>query len=105
MAREVSAGRLVKDARRVLENPFWIPELNSDETYERLHDDHDGSFNGRLEVCFNKVADAYVATSIHPDSMLRFRTWGGGGMSPRTRNALMVLAWAIKLDNDEKPLE
>jgi hypothetical protein len=105
MPREVSVERLIKDAHRVLENPFWIPDLKSDEIYERVHDDHDGTFEGRLEVFFDKMGDAYIASSKHPISMLRYRTWGGGGLSPRVRNALMILAWAIKLDNEEKPLE
>ena len=105
MPREISTERLVKDARRVLENPFWIPDLNGNDFFERLHDDHDGTFTGRLQVFFNSVGDIYISTDKHHGPALRYRTEGGGGLSQRTRNALMILAWAIKLDNEKKPLE
>jgi hypothetical protein len=34
---------------------------------------------------------------------LRFRTWAGGGHSLRVRQALMVLAEAIRRDNEDRP--
>lgn len=42
---------------------------------------------------------------LHPGATLRFRTFGGGGLSPRTRNALMILAEAIRRDKEERPQE
>lgn len=42
--REVSMERLIKDTHRVLKNPFWISELETMTNYERLHDDHHGTF-------------------------------------------------------------
>jgi hypothetical protein len=102
--REISRDRLVKDARRILENPFWIPDLKSDEYYLRLHDDHDGTYLGCINVSFDKAGDAWIITSkTHNGGSLRFRSFFGGGMSERVRNALMILAFAIKLDNEEKP--
>ncbi|MFA6306271.1 MAG: hypothetical protein WCV70_00100 [Patescibacteria group bacterium] len=97
MKKEVSIEKLVKDARRVLETPFWMPELSSGESYERLHDDHDGTGEGVLNVTFLPDGDATISIDIR--TPLRFRNWLGGGMSLRVRNALMLLAWAIKLDN------
>mgnify|MGYP001611293196 FL=1 len=94
-----STERLVKDILRVLRCHFWIPELNTKEMYERLHDDHDGTFKGRIGVQFGQDCDAWVA--IDGRTFLRFRTPLGGGCSPRVRNALMILALAIKLDNEK----
>jgi len=93
---------------RVLENPFWIPTLHSDTNYGRLHDDHDGTYEGTLNVHFDWMGDAFVFIAGPRDKpqalcYLRFRTHGGGGMSLRTRNALMILAEAIQLDNEDLP--
>jgi hypothetical protein len=99
--REVSPDRLNKDARRVLEHPFWISELKTEEPYVRTHDDHDGTFKGKIRVTIDKMGDVWVGIDHLPS--LRFRTPGGGGMSQRTRNALLILALAIKLDNEQIP--
>jgi hypothetical protein len=103
-SRLASPERLMKDVRRVLETPFWIEGLETDVFYERLHDDHDGSRQGRILVAMGRNGDAWVSVN-GPSNVptLRFRTFGGGGLSPRVRNALMVLAQAIKLDNEERP--
>lgn len=100
MKKEVSIERLVKDVRRVLENPFWIPDLMLEKSYERLHDDHDGSGIGVLNVTFLPNGDATI--SIENGKPLRFRNYSGGGLSLRVFNALMLLAWAIKLDNQSR---
>ena len=96
-----SVEMLIKDAHRVLENPFWIDEIEPNFSYERLHDDHDGNRVGKICVNFLINGDAVLSTDSHHGPHLRFRTFGGGGKSPRTRNALMLLALAIKLDNEE----
>lgn len=103
--KEVSTDRLQRDAHRVLEYPFWISDLKAGEVYERIHDDHDGTKEGRLIVQFTFDGDAWVTTDKHRGSTMRFRTFGGGGQSQRVRNALMILALAIKLDNEEHPQE
>ena len=94
---------LLKAARDVLEKPFWIPELDAKTCYERVHDDCDGKEEGKIVVFFDNDGDAYVGTDKHHGLFLRFRNLIGGGMSLRVRAALMLLAWAIKLDNEEKP--
>ncbi len=104
MATKPSNERLVKDSLRVLNNPFWIPELNTDELYARLRDDYDGTKKGHVMVQINQFGDIYIATDRKPGQFSRFRTSGGGGHSLRVRNALMLLALAIKLDNEEDPL-
>ena len=89
--------RLLKDVRRVLESPFWIPTLDTVHQYSRLQDDHDGKGIGRVQVTFTPNGDGYLATDGHRGPSLRFRMpLQGGGRSPRTRNALMILAEAIR---------
>lgn len=94
--------RLHEDALRVLENPWWEQSLETMVSYSRLHDDHDGSQMGRIMVTMGPDADAWV--SLDTMKGLRFRTPAGGGRSLRTRNALMILALAMKLD-EEQPLD
>lgn len=91
--------RMVKT---LLETPYWLATLTADTNYERTHDDHDGTFEGNVAVFFDQMGDGFlVVDKAH--KYLRFRTWGGGGMSLRVRNALMILAEAIRLDNEEIP--
>ena len=100
-----SPERLIKDTRRILENPFCIPGLETDFLHERLHDDHEGSFEGKISICLSEFGDIAIGTDKHKGPFLRFRNEFGGGMSPRVRNALMILALAIKLDNEKRPQE
>jgi len=102
--RKVKIDRLIKDARRVLEHPFWIPDLKMKTPYTRIHDDHDGTFKGSITVGFSEDGDAWLNVDpTHNGVSLRFRNLFGGGVSLRVRNALMILALAIKLDNEKKP--
>ncbi len=101
----VSVATLENYVKKVLEHPFWISTLRADATYERTHDDHDGTFEGKIAVSFDRMGDAWLTVdkSSTFGSALRFRTFGGGGNSLRTRAALMILAEAIRLDNEERP--
>lgn len=101
---EPSNEQLAKRARALLETPFWVPELESETTYQRLNDDHDGKFEGIIQVGFTRHGDATIGTDLHHGPVLRFRTPNGGGQSERVRTALMLLAYAIKLDNEERPI-
>lgn len=87
--------------QKLLESYYWIPTLSTDKSYFRQHDDTDGKADGVLQINFDRFGDAWI--SIDGRKMLRFRTGCGGGSSLRTRNALMILAEAIRLDNEEKP--
>jgi len=94
----------IEAARLLLVNPFWISELKTEQLYERFHDDHDGTFKGSLGVSCLPNGDIQVGVMGVPTGFaLRFRNVFGGGMSERVRNALMLLALAIKLDNEEHP--
>lgn len=85
--------------RQLLEAYFWPANLQPNTRYVRLHDDHDGKFEGHLSVVIGEDGDAWVAAD-GPDP-LRFRMPStGGGRSPHTRTALLILAEAIRLDNE-----
>jgi hypothetical protein len=98
MAKDKS---LDKDIKRILETPFWLSSLESDRQYSRIHDDCDGDPFQQLTVGILQNGDVFITSNFR--DCLRFRTWGGGGMSLRVRNALLILAEAIRLDNLEKP--
>jgi len=90
--------------RALLEAYFWLPTLQANMRYKRLHDDHDGEFNGWLSVTFGEDGDAWVDPVNLNAGGLRFRMpMTGGGSSPYTRTALMILAEAIRLDNERAP--
>jgi len=89
-----------KTIKSALEEPYWLSSIKTDTPYRRQHDDTDGGPDGVLQVYFDKVGDAYV--SIDDSEWLRYRTYGGGRASLRTRMALMILAEAIRLDNAER---
>lgn len=87
--------------KSILESYFWPSTLEPMISYTRQHDDTDGEDNGRISVIISKDGDAWV--DIDMQKTLRFRMpFSGGGISPRTRNALLILAEAIRLDNEER---
>ena len=92
-----------EDIDKVLETPYWPPELKTGKAYSRTHDDCDGDRSQRLVVVFTQDGDAWVEVTQERGHSLRFRNYGGGGMSLRTRSALMLLALAIEKDNQERP--
>jgi hypothetical protein len=97
------ADSVVKAMDTLLESPFWPVSLSPDVTYTRVHDDSDGSRGDdqQLAVLIGRDADAYVL--LPGLTSLRFREPLGGGLSPRVRNALIVLAEAIRRDNEADP--
>ena len=57
-----------------------------------------------LSVIIDAQGDAWVTVTDRKGyATSRVRTFAGGGHNSRTRNALMILAEAIRLDN-EKPI-
>lgn len=100
---EPSQERLLKDVQRVLNNPLGIPDLKVREVYSRIHDDHDGTYEGNIRVMFGPDGDGWVETYHPHNGSLRFRNFFGGGQSLRVLNALLILAYAIKLDNEDRP--
>jgi len=97
-----SQEKIAKIAHELLDAPFWLQELDTTTEYSRLHDDHDGSGEGRIAVSIDGHGDIYFHTDVAFKD-LRFRTHAGGGRSLRTRTALLLLALAIKLDGEERP--
>lgn len=90
---------------RLLESNFWLPKLSTKEMYSRQHDDHDGTWTGKLNVCIGEDGDAWIETRDTEMASLRFRVpMFGGGCSPRVRTALVILAEAIRIDNEKQPL-
>lgn len=87
----------------LLEGAYWPGTLVSRTAYVRVQDDCDGDLSQCLSVGFSQDGDAWIQT--HGPMTLRFRSLGGGGMSLRVRNALLVLAEAIRRDNEDRPQE
>jgi hypothetical protein len=91
--------------RALLETSFWPRLLKSMEHQTRVSDDS----SSELSVVFTPDGDGWIDVLTKPDpkevtTVLRFRMpILGGGDSERVRNALLVLALAIKLDNEAKP--
>jgi hypothetical protein len=85
---------------KILNTPFWPIDIETCTPYFRTQDDCDGNEMTGIEIAFSKDGDAWVKTypSGQPN---RFRVPGqGGGHSPRTRMALLILAKAIKMDEE-----
>lgn len=99
----VSYEKLIGYVKSILVQPFWIAELKTMVSYSRIHDDNDGDVTQAIELVIDQQGDVYVRTMAQKGEFLRFRTSGGGGDSLRVRNALVVLAYAISLDNETKP--
>ena len=86
--------------RAFLESLFWLKTLATGLPYTRAEDSHNGHGTRFLSITFDEHGDTLVAvTGAEP---LRFRIpEAAEGTSPRTRAALLVLAEAIRLDNEE----
>lgn len=83
---------------RILEESFWLADLQTDTTYERQCDDT----NDKILLRFDRDGDAWMRTTNLSNEPLMFRmNFIGGGKSLRTRNALLILALAMKMDNEE----
>ena len=91
-----------KRIKKILDDSFWLDSLEPGEIYYRVQDDCDGDKGQRLAVQVGKDGDLHV-TIMGKAKSLRFRTYFGRGMSLRTRNALLILAEAMRLDSEERP--
>lgn len=95
-----------KAVAKLLRSNFWLPTLRPGERYARLQDDHDGLRWGILSVVFSEDADAWIEVDMNGVEVCgqtaRFRTGHGGGQSLRTRQALQILAEAMRLDTLER---
>jgi hypothetical protein len=90
---------------RLLATEFWLRSLVPETGYVRLHDDHNGTYQGTLRIVLDKMGEVQViAAGANGLVCLRFRTSDGGGVSLNTRKALLILAEAIRMDNKERPI-
>lgn len=91
---------------QILETDFWPDTIPAGFDISRIDDDNDGDPRHRLELSVGghgiDHGDVYLGFP-GATSALRFRTQLGGGVSPRVRNALLVLAEAMRRDNEDRP--
>lgn len=103
---QIANDKIPATIEALLESHFWLSQIQTMRSYKRLHDDHDGTEEGVLNVMFSPDGDARVwitGSTNDPRPTLRFRMPGqGGGLSPRTRVALLILADAMRRDNEER---
>lgn len=88
----------------LLEGAIMPSELSAGRSYGRVQDDCEGikDYSQSLSVTIAHDSDVWVNAGGY--TALRFRVpFIGGGMSFRVRNALLVLAEAIRRDNEESP--
>ena len=94
--------------------PYWPPELAPEDVCIALCDDKGRNGGTFVQVLTGNDGDMHVSMQDWEDipegkpSLLpsaRFRTWAGGGRNLRTRQALIWLALAIKMDNAERGLD
>lgn len=77
--------------------------LGDERSSVRRHDDTDGLRDDTPDLSVVIGPDGDAGGSSDTGGMLRFRTWTGGGYYLRARNALLVLAKAIRRDNADAP--
>jgi hypothetical protein len=86
--------------KALLENPFWPEGLAERKRYYRNED----MGRGGISVMLDQDGDTHIAVAQDGRiSFAEFCTMTGGGRSPRVRAALVYLALAIKLDEEERP--
>jgi hypothetical protein len=91
--------------KKFLETPFWPASIEPGLSQFRTHDDCDGKTQEGIRVTVGVDGDMWISAHMtHRWESCRFRTHEGGGLSLRTRNALLILAMAIQLDNQEFPI-
>ncbi len=87
---------------KLLESHFWLPTLTINARYERNHDTREGN-DGNVMVMITPRTEVWVRTwSDLPGGLVNFRPKAEDGHSPRVRSALLVLAEAIRLDNEDE---
>lgn len=91
-----------KDINKVLNMNYWPTKLETMEPYFVSHDDNNGDETKGLQVTISPDGDAWVKTHCPINESCRFRMPGiGGGRCPKIRNALLVLAEAIRQEREE----
>lgn len=89
----------------LLDVHFFLDQLRTKVWYERQSDGDEKDGKGqlrKLSVKFDELNNAIISVNGHT---AMFATGGEGGMSRRTRTALLILAEAIRLDNIQTPIK
>lgn len=103
---KIYSDKKVKEALNVLlEGEYWIEALCVNKLFKRKHDDTDGRDDQTqyLSLAIDPMGDVHINVPLGPWRILRYRTPGGGGQSERVRKALIILAEAIRRDNEKNP--
>jgi hypothetical protein len=87
----------------LVEGYYWPTSLEPQSGYTRRHDDTDGKRGIEEDLTVSIGPDGDMWVVVAGAAPLRFRSDAGGGQSLRVRNALLVLAEAIRRDNNERP--
>lgn len=91
-------------------SPAWPEGLVAGETYTARCDDDGHALAARLDVTIGGDGDVWLRMSkllvddeprLDPWPCIRVRTLAGGGRQPRTRQALLWLAQAIRRDAED----
>jgi hypothetical protein len=90
-----------KVIREVLEDYFWPKNLKHHVAYYSESDDAQRGSGEGISVMATPDADFWLRSTMGPCQSYRCRTGIGGGRNRRTRNALMILAMAIELDESD----
>ena len=91
-----------KAIKKILNMPTWPPSLDTDKQYFIRGDDSVHNSGLGLTVIFVNDGDAHIqTTSEELGNSVRVRTLQGGGHNKRVRMALMILAIAIEMDNED----
>lgn len=101
-----------KKTEDVVFEPSWPDGLKAREAYRVLCDDKGRDGGSWLKVIIADDGDVHVSTQEWEDikkggtkpspfPSIRVRTFSGGGRNLRTRQALLWLAKAIQMDNQE----
>lgn len=92
---------------KILTDHFWPPNLTTkDVVYRTTHDDNEGEpSSGFVSVMFSVDGDAWIeigGKDGRASPTLRYRMpITGGGRFPRVRNALLLLAEAIRQEGED----
>lgn len=87
----------------ILEGDFKMPSVEFGQGFKRIHDDNDGLHTG---LSLDIDMDGNIKVDVDAEYMsARYRTYGGGGRSLRTRNALMLLALAMEKDSENADVQ
>jgi hypothetical protein len=90
----------------LFESPLRLDELETQISYMREGDDDRGGYVGVQIGIDGDVHTIVFSSELGPEQYgfsHRFRGYFGGGHSLRVRNALLMLALAIKIENEEDP--